>query len=155
MKYSSELALLDDTENQSDTIMVTIHLDIQDTQVLVITKLEIILWLYCLLQSLNNQILADSYVISLNSFDGENNGMELVPNIDSINESSVVFQFSLLYRRLWNYTVLALGCDEQPVTEATVLSNRIIIIKIFLVFISSGQVLTMFRMFPSPPLFLV
>ena len=130
MKHSSELALLDDTENQSDTIMVTIHLDIQDTQVLVvITKLEIIcsLWLYCLLQSLKNQILADSYVIYLNSLDGENNGMELVPNIDSINESSIVLQFSLLYRALWNYTVLAHGCHEQPVTEATVLSNRIII----------------------------
>ena len=130
MKHSSELALLDDTENQSDTIMVTIHLDVQDTQVLVvITKLEIMcsLWLYCLLQSLKNQILADSYVIYLNSLDGENNGMEFVPNIDSINESSIVLQFSLLYRTLWNYTVLAHDCHEQPVTEATVLSNRIII----------------------------
>ena len=135
MKHSSELALLDDAENQLDTIMVTIHLDIQDTQVVTITKLNyFMLWLYCLLQSLKNQILADSYGISLNSLESENNGMELIPNVDSINESLIVLQFSLLYRRLWNYTVLALGCDEQPVTEATVLSNRLILIKFFLDF---------------------
>ena len=44
LKLSSEghkLTLLDDTGNRSDTIMVTIHLDTQDTKVLVINEVII------------------------------------------------------------------------------------------------------------------
>ena len=42
----------------------------------------------------------------------------------SKNENSVVMLEVLLpLRRLLNYTVLAYGCDEHPVMEATELSN--------------------------------
>ena len=42
------------------------------------------------------------------------------------NTSSIIFQLSLLYRRLWTYTVLAHGCDEHMVMDSTYLSKILI-----------------------------
>ena len=80
--------------------------------------------MYYQLQSLENQILANSYAISLTSFDGErkDDGTKFVPSVEIENESSLLFQVSLPSRRLWNYTVLAHGCDKHPVMDTTFLS---------------------------------
>ena len=63
--------------------------------------------------------------MSLRSLDGEHGGMKLIPNIELKNKNSVVFQLSLLFRRLWIYTMLARGCEEHPVMKATNLSKAI------------------------------
>ena len=42
----------------------------------------------------------------------EDDGAQLEPQVVMRNESFIIFQVSLLYRRLWTYTVLAHGCDE-------------------------------------------
>ena len=77
------------------------------------------------MQSLDNGILADSYVLLLDSLDGINDGdgVNVVPDVVIRNQSSVIFEVTLPYRRLWRYTVLAHGCDQHPVTTTTNLSN--------------------------------
>ena len=61
----------------------------------------------------------------LTALDGQNDGVEMkhLLNIVFRNASSVMFQVPLPFRRLWSYTVLACGCDEHPLMNATLLSN--------------------------------
>lgn len=81
----------------------------------------------CVLQSQENQILPDSYAIYLKSLDSNNgnDGIKLVLSVMMEHERFIVFQVSLPLRRLWNYTVQAYGCNEHPLMETTLLSNRI------------------------------
>ena len=44
--------------------------------------------------------------------------------LDMRNMSLVMFLVPLPFRRLWNYTVLANGCTEHPLTNSTLLSNQ-------------------------------
>ena len=68
---------------------------------------------------------AKSYTMSLTSLDGQNDDeTKHLPDVDMRNISLVMFQVLLPFRRLWNYTVLAYGCDEHPLTNSTLLSNN-------------------------------
>ena len=70
-----------------------------------------------------------SYSLLLRSIDGHHDGFNenatlLVPTIAIRNERSILLEVmkKLSFRRLWNYTVLAYGCDEHPVTKTMELS---------------------------------
>lgn len=122
--------------NQSDEVIVISHLDTCDIQVLVIMRVCIfvitrfISCLKCPLQ-MNSQVLADSYAILLDSLDGvdDDDGIKVTPNVTRSQNSNLVFQISLPYRRLWNYTVLAHGCEQHPVTSNTILSKNCYVCK--------------------------
>ena len=77
---------------------------------------------------MNNQVLADSYAILLDSLDGVNgdDGIKITPKVtrNQMQNSILVFEVTLPYRRLWNYTVLPHGCEQQPVTSNTILSKN-------------------------------
>ena len=64
--------------------------------------------------------------MSSTSLDGQNDDetKHLISDMDIINMSLVIFRVSLPFRRLWNYTVLARGCTEHPLTNSTLLSNQ-------------------------------
>ena len=70
--------------------------------------------------------------MSLTSLDGQcDDEIKHLTNVG--NMTFVVFRVPLPFRRLWNYTVLAHGCDEHPLTNSTLLSNNNIIIVLVLV----------------------
>ena len=77
---------------------------------------------------MNNQVLADSYAILLDSLDGVNgdDGIKITPKVtrNQMQNSILVFEVTLPYRRLWNYTVLAHGYEQYPVTSNTILSKN-------------------------------
>ena len=76
--------------------------------------------------SQESHIFLDSYVISLNALDKEKDKeTDIEPTIFAVNESSMILQLPLPYRRLWNYTILAHGCKYHPITEMTTLSKEI------------------------------
>lgn len=67
---------------------------------------------------------AASYSLSLDPIDEhEENDSLLMPTTDDINESLVILELPLSFRRLWNCTVLAYVCEDQPVTAITELSK--------------------------------
>ena len=57
----------------------------------------------------------------LTSLDGQRDETKHLSNVE--NMTLVVFQVPLPFRRLWNYTMLANGCDEHPLMNSTPLSN--------------------------------
>ena len=66
---------------------------------------------------------AKSYSMSLTSLDGQcDDEIKHLTNVG--NMTFIVFRVPLPFRRLWNYTVLAHGCDEHPLTNSTLLSNN-------------------------------
>ena len=77
---------------------------------------------------MNNQVLADSYAILLDSLDDVNgdDGIKITPKVtrNHIQNSILVFEVTLPYRRLWNYTVLAHGCEQHPVTSNTIILSK-------------------------------
>ena len=78
---------------------------------------------------MNNQVLADSYaIILLDSLDGVNGDdrIKVTPKVtrNQMQNSILVFQVTLPYKRLWNYTVLAHGCEQYPVMSNTILSKN-------------------------------
>ena len=77
---------------------------------------------------MDNQVVADLYAIILASLDGVNDddGIKVTPIVtrNQMQNSILVFQVALPYRRLWNYTVLAHGCDQHPVMSASSISNN-------------------------------
>ena len=78
------------------------------------------------MQSSEGHVYANSYAISLNSLDKDyDKETSFEQTILAVNETSVVFQLTLPFRQLWNYTVLALGCKQHPVTEMTLLSKAV------------------------------
>ena len=48
-----------------------------------------------------------------------------MPTVIMKSGRSIVLELaqSLPYRRLWNYTILAYGCEEHPITDTTELSE--------------------------------
>ena len=64
---------------------------------------------------------SDSILVSLDQLDGgdENKTLVMPMVVRGIN----VYEVMLPFRRLWNFTLLAYGCEEHPVTETTELSN--------------------------------
>ena len=63
-------------------------------------------------------------------------GVELGVNESSLlipvtNEDTVTLSTSLPFRRRFNYTVLAHGCEKHPVTDALEISNNTVIIIIY------------------------
>ena len=69
------------------------------------------------------------YTISLTSLNNENENesdFELSLMMLMKNDTSILFDVvALPFRRLWIYTILAYGCEQHPVTEATYLSNKV------------------------------
>ena len=74
----------------------------------------------------HRQVLADSYAILLDSLDGvdDDDGLKVIPNMIRSQNSIIGFQVTLPYRRLWNYTVLAHGCEQYPVISNTIFSKN-------------------------------
>ena len=71
---------------------------------------------------------SDSVHISLDPLDShEENETSVMPMVvKGIN----IYEVTLPYRRLWNYTLLAHGCEEHAITETTELSNEITVINV-------------------------
>ena len=65
---------------------------------------------------------SDSVYVSLDPLDRkeENETLIMPMVVKGIN----TYEVTLPYRRLWNYTLLAYGCKEHPITETTELSNQ-------------------------------
>ena len=83
--------------------------------------------IHALLQSLAEyQIYANSYVMSLTSLDDQNDGdgIKRLTNMVVKNTGVAMFQVPLPFRRLWNYILLAHGCDQHPLTKTAPLSNN-------------------------------
>ena len=99
------------------------------------------LCLYCQMQSLEKEVYAERYSLYLNSRNGQNSddGTHLVPTIVMRNASSIILQVSLLYRRLWTYTVLAHGCNEHMVMGDTHLSNLTMHINFLCTFVRTSR----------------
>ena len=66
---------------------------------------------------------AASYSLSLNPLDDLEEESLLMPTYVVRNGISVMLKVSLPYRRLWNYIVLAHGCEEHPLLEINELSK--------------------------------
>ena len=58
----------------------------------------------------------------LDDVNDDNVAKVTVSNV-TINQSSVMIQVVLPYRRLLTYNVLAHGCDQHPVASTAALSN--------------------------------
>ena len=71
---------------------------------------------------------SDSVHISLDPLDShEENETSVMPMVvKGIN----IYEVILPYRRLWNYTLLAHGCEEHAITETTELSNGVTVINV-------------------------
>ena len=63
----------------------------------------------------------DSVYVSLDLLDRheENETLIMPMVVKGIN----ICELTLQFRRMWNYTLLAYGCEEHPITEPAVLSN--------------------------------
>ena len=67
---------------------------------------------------------AASYSLSLNPLDDLEEESLLMSTYYVVrNGISIMLTASLPYRRIWNYTVLAQGCEEHPLLETNELSK--------------------------------
>ena len=64
---------------------------------------------------------SDSVQISLDPLDRHEDNETLV--MPMIIKGINIYKIALPYQRLWNYTLLAYGCKQHPITETTELSN--------------------------------
>ena len=65
---------------------------------------------------------ADSYSLSLDPIGNEDDDLLLIPTTAVTNDSSVILEVPLQFRKLWNCTVLAHDCEMHPVTAVLELS---------------------------------
>ena len=76
---------------------------------------------------MNSWIIADSYFLTLNLLDDcDTTHKEVLAPVAVLRDGgSVTLETHLFlsFRRLWNYTILAYGCEEHPIIETTQLST--------------------------------